>query len=201
MVNVGAPPTLLLNQGGNGNHRVLFKLVGSGKKSNRSAIGARVTVKAGKVGAVQRGPRRGQLHFTKRSAVALRPGSGNQNDRSGDQVAQRQDGSAARRAGGFYLYDGRRPGDRGQDSASTAVFAVQVVPSFRLPATFPASVCACPFSSSLRRAPRVRAGRHPDLRSGHGLHRLDRTELLRLALLLRHPTHLAIACLRQSCNN
>src|SRR5229473_1637352 len=47
MVNVGAPPTLLLNQGGNNNHRALFKLAGT--KSNRSAIGARVTVKAGKL--------------------------------------------------------------------------------------------------------------------------------------------------------
>jgi hypothetical protein len=37
----------LLNQGGTSNHRVLFKL--SGIKSNRSAIGARVTVKAGKL--------------------------------------------------------------------------------------------------------------------------------------------------------
>jgi hypothetical protein len=45
IVNVGAPPTLLLNQGGNRNHRVLFKLVGT--KSNKMAIGARVTVKAG----------------------------------------------------------------------------------------------------------------------------------------------------------
>ena len=47
LVNVGAPPTLLLNQGGNRNHRVLFRLTGT--KSNRSAIGARVTVKAGKL--------------------------------------------------------------------------------------------------------------------------------------------------------
>ncbi|MBZ5704032.1 MAG: CRTAC1 family protein [Acidobacteriia bacterium] len=47
LINVGELPTLLLNQGGNKNHRVLFKLVGS--KSNRSAIGARVTVKAGKL--------------------------------------------------------------------------------------------------------------------------------------------------------
>ncbi len=47
IVNVGEPPTLLLNQGGNSNHRVLFKLVGT--KSNRMEIGARVTVKAGKL--------------------------------------------------------------------------------------------------------------------------------------------------------
>jgi hypothetical protein len=45
LVNVGSPPTLLLNQGGNSNHRVLFKLTGT--KSNKMAIGARVTVKAG----------------------------------------------------------------------------------------------------------------------------------------------------------
>jgi len=44
---VGAPPTLLLNQGGNNNHRVLFKLLGT--KSNKAAIGARVTVRAGKL--------------------------------------------------------------------------------------------------------------------------------------------------------
>jgi enediyne biosynthesis protein E4 len=47
LVNVGAPPTLLLNQGANHNHRVLFQLIGT--KSNRMAIGARVTVKSGKL--------------------------------------------------------------------------------------------------------------------------------------------------------
>jgi hypothetical protein len=47
IVNVGEPPTLLINQGGNSNHRVLFKLIGT--NSNKSAIGARVTVQAGKL--------------------------------------------------------------------------------------------------------------------------------------------------------
>ncbi len=47
LINTGLPPTLLLNRGGNKNHRVLFKLVGT--KSNKMAIGARVTVKAGKL--------------------------------------------------------------------------------------------------------------------------------------------------------
>jgi hypothetical protein len=45
VLNVGEPPSLLLNRTHNTNHRVLFKLVGT--KSNRAAIGARVTVKAG----------------------------------------------------------------------------------------------------------------------------------------------------------
>jgi hypothetical protein len=40
--NVGAPPSLFLNESQNSNHRVLLKLIGT--KSNRSAIGARVTV-------------------------------------------------------------------------------------------------------------------------------------------------------------
>jgi len=47
VMNTGEPPTLLLNQGGNKNHRVLFKLVGT--KSNKMAIGSRVTVKAGRL--------------------------------------------------------------------------------------------------------------------------------------------------------
>ncbi|MBZ5656257.1 MAG: CRTAC1 family protein [Acidobacteriia bacterium] len=40
--NVGAPPSLFINQTKNGNHRALFRLVGS--KSNHGAIGTRVTV-------------------------------------------------------------------------------------------------------------------------------------------------------------
>jgi hypothetical protein len=47
VLNVGAPPSLLLNHCQNGNHRVLFRLLGS--KSNRLAIGARVTVRTGKL--------------------------------------------------------------------------------------------------------------------------------------------------------
>jgi len=45
VLNVGEPPSLLLNHNDSQNHRVLFKLVGT--KSNKAAIGARVTVKAG----------------------------------------------------------------------------------------------------------------------------------------------------------
>lgn len=40
--NVGAPPSVFLNDSKNANHRVLVRLVGT--KSNRAAIGARVTV-------------------------------------------------------------------------------------------------------------------------------------------------------------
>jgi enediyne biosynthesis protein E4 len=45
ILNVGEPPTLLLNTNNSSNHRVLFKLEGT--KSNRAAIGARVTIHAG----------------------------------------------------------------------------------------------------------------------------------------------------------
>jgi hypothetical protein len=44
ILNVGEPPTLLINRARNSNHRVLFKLVGT--KSNRAAIGARITILA-----------------------------------------------------------------------------------------------------------------------------------------------------------
>jgi enediyne biosynthesis protein E4 len=40
--NVGGPPSLFINQTRNANHRALFRLVGT--KSNRAAIGARMTV-------------------------------------------------------------------------------------------------------------------------------------------------------------
>ena len=42
LYNVGCPPTLFVNETQNRNHRVLLKLVGV--KSNRDAIGARVTL-------------------------------------------------------------------------------------------------------------------------------------------------------------
>ena len=44
LLNVGEPPTLLLNQNATPNHRALFKVIGT--KSNRAAIGARITVLA-----------------------------------------------------------------------------------------------------------------------------------------------------------
>jgi hypothetical protein len=47
LLNVGEPPSVLLNTNSSPFHRVLFKLVGS--KSNRAAIGARVTIRSGGV--------------------------------------------------------------------------------------------------------------------------------------------------------
>ena len=45
VLNVGEPPSLFLNTNTGLNHRILFKLIGT--KSNRAAIGARVTIHAG----------------------------------------------------------------------------------------------------------------------------------------------------------
>jgi hypothetical protein len=47
LLNVGEPPSLLLNTNHDGNHRVLFHLLGT--KSNRAAIGARITIHSGGV--------------------------------------------------------------------------------------------------------------------------------------------------------
>jgi hypothetical protein len=44
LLNVNEPPSLLKNRNADGYHRVLFKLVGT--KSNRAAIGARVTIRS-----------------------------------------------------------------------------------------------------------------------------------------------------------
>ena len=45
VANNGDPPLLLHNSGGNGNHFLNFKLVGT--KSNRDAMGARIRIVAG----------------------------------------------------------------------------------------------------------------------------------------------------------
>jgi hypothetical protein len=44
VLNIGQPPSLLINKARNSNHRVGFHLIGT--KSNRAAIGARVTIHA-----------------------------------------------------------------------------------------------------------------------------------------------------------
>jgi hypothetical protein len=44
LLNVNEPPSLLKNLNADGYHRVLFKLIGT--KSNRAAIGARVTIRS-----------------------------------------------------------------------------------------------------------------------------------------------------------
>jgi hypothetical protein len=67
VLNVGEAPSLLLNRTESANHRVLFKLVGT--KSNRAAIGARVTVKAGTL--VQMGEVRGGASYLSQNDLRL----------------------------------------------------------------------------------------------------------------------------------
>ena len=47
LVENGGRARLLRNEGGTGNHWIRLRLEGDGKRSNRSAIGARVTLRAG----------------------------------------------------------------------------------------------------------------------------------------------------------
>jgi hypothetical protein len=72
LLNVGEPPTLVLNHGVAGNHRVEFRLVGT--KSNRAAIGARVTVQAGKL--VQFNEVRGGASYLSQNDLRLHFGLG-----------------------------------------------------------------------------------------------------------------------------
>jgi hypothetical protein len=72
LLNVGEAPSLLLNHGVAGNHRVEFRLVGT--KSNRAAIGARVRVRAGKL--VQFNEVRGGASYLSQNDLRLHFGLG-----------------------------------------------------------------------------------------------------------------------------
>jgi enediyne biosynthesis protein E4 len=72
LVNVGEPPTLLVNQNAAPNHRVLFKLIGT--KSNRAAIGARVTIQS--AGVRQIGEIRGGNSYLSQNDLRLHFGLG-----------------------------------------------------------------------------------------------------------------------------
>jgi enediyne biosynthesis protein E4 len=74
ILNVGQPPTLLLNRTQSANHAVLFKLVGT--KSNLAAIGARVTVSAGDL--VQFNEIRGGGSYMSQNDLRLHFGLGQQ---------------------------------------------------------------------------------------------------------------------------
>ncbi|HXM64240.1 MAG TPA: CRTAC1 family protein [Terriglobales bacterium] len=72
VLNVGEPPSLLMNRTTSANHRVLFKLIGT--KSNKAAIGARVKVKAGPL--VQISEVRGGASYLSQNDLRLHFGLG-----------------------------------------------------------------------------------------------------------------------------
>jgi enediyne biosynthesis protein E4 len=74
MLNVGGPPTLLLNRTQSSNHSVTFRLIGS--KCNRAAIGARVTIMAG--GTTQFNEVRGGSSYLSQNDLRLHFGLGSQ---------------------------------------------------------------------------------------------------------------------------
>jgi hypothetical protein len=73
LLNVGEAPSLLKNMNSNGFHRVLFKLIGT--KSNRAAIGARVTIHSG--GVKQFSEVRGGASYLSQNDLRLHFGLGN----------------------------------------------------------------------------------------------------------------------------
>jgi enediyne biosynthesis protein E4 len=75
VLNLGLPPTLLLNTSKNANHRVLFKLEGT--ESNRAAIGARLTAQAGALR--QLSEVRGGSSYLSQNDLRLHFGLGSQN--------------------------------------------------------------------------------------------------------------------------
>jgi enediyne biosynthesis protein E4 len=89
ILNVGEPPTLLINRNSSPNHRVLFKLVGT--KSNRCAIGARVTVKSGSL--VQFDEVRGGASYLSQNDLRLHFGLGT-NDKMSEITIRWPNGGA-----------------------------------------------------------------------------------------------------------
>jgi len=72
LLNLGEPPTLLINRTESSNHAVSFKLIGT--KSNRAAIGARATVTAGDL--VQFNEVRGGSSYASQNDLRLHFGLG-----------------------------------------------------------------------------------------------------------------------------
>ena len=83
ILNVGEPPTLLINRTQTAGHAVLFKLVGS--KSNKAAIGARVTVTAGDL--VQFEEVRGGSSYLSQNDLRLHFGLGQQTNMSAVEIS------------------------------------------------------------------------------------------------------------------
>jgi hypothetical protein len=101
VLNVGEPPSLLLNLNESSNHRVLFKLVGT--KSNKAAIGARVTVKSGTL--VQFSEVRGGSSYLSQNDLRLHFGLGS-NDKMGEVTIRWPNGETEvlRDVPGDYIY-------------------------------------------------------------------------------------------------
>ena len=109
ILNVGEPPTLLINHARNSNHRVLFKLVST--KSNRAAIGARVTILAG--GVRQFREVRAVSSYLSQNDLRQHFGLGaaSKIDSAEVPLAQRQSGDPAKPRSGRHLHGRRRGGN------------------------------------------------------------------------------------------
>jgi hypothetical protein len=82
LLNVGEPPTLLINRTKNSNHSALFKLIGT--RSNKEAIGARVKVTAGEL--VQFKEVRGGSSYLSQNDLRLHFGLGSQTKMSSVEI-------------------------------------------------------------------------------------------------------------------
>ena len=110
-LNVGEPPSLLLNHCDSANHRVLFRLLGT--RSNRLAIGARVRVRTGKV--TQISEVKGGSSYISQNDLRQHFGLGASEKM--DEVEVRwpngNGGNSARRSSRLHLHGGGRPGNQG----------------------------------------------------------------------------------------
>src|SRR3989442_7683385 len=83
LLNVGEPPPLLINRTESSKHAVLFRLVGT--KSNKAAIGARITVTAGDL--VQFNEVRSGSSYLSQNDLRLHFGLGQQTNMSAVEIS------------------------------------------------------------------------------------------------------------------
>jgi hypothetical protein len=125
--NVGARPSLFLNDTKNSSHRALFKLIGT--KSNRGAVGARITVTSASRSQNRRSQSRFQLSFNQRSALAFRIGGRFRDGQGGNPLAQWRRRDSAKHSRRRHLHDCRRPGGQEHCQAPAANCLLNTLPS------------------------------------------------------------------------
>ena len=108
ILNVGEPPTLLLNCTRNGNRSVLLKLIGT--KSNKAAIGARVTVRGGGFGTDEK-CRAGEAIFRKTICACTLGWAAIRRLIRSRSNSKRSEAIAASHGSGFAVYGRGREGD------------------------------------------------------------------------------------------
>ena len=122
VLNVGEPPSLLLNRTRQRESSRALQAGRNEKQQSRNRCARHR--KGGTLVQIQRSARRRQLSLAERFAPALWISRQRQNERSQHPLAERRNRSSARRAGGFYLHRSRGCGDSAEGGAAAFAAAL-----------------------------------------------------------------------------